>query len=116
MIKLTGPWAAVLPKNYEMLMVPPLYRKSIPNIEVASGTVRNDKWRGVSFINAFVTVDFSDGRNHIRLPFGEPLYQLFIYDTKDLNMKSELELVDTDKVEQDGTGDYTRLKITKDWM
>ena len=116
LVKLTGPWAAILPKNYEMLMIPPLYRKPIPNIEVAAGVQRNDKWRKMAFINAFVTLDFSDGRSHIRLPFGEPLYQLFIYDTKDSEMKHTTKLVGPDTLAQDGTGDYTRLKITKDWI
>jgi hypothetical protein len=108
LVKLFGPWEARLPDGHEALLMPPLYGDYPEGVTCMPGTLRNDAHMYRSSLNAFLVLDFTD-REHIRIPFGETLFQLIVY--KIPKLKHKLNLVGKDEMNK-----YVPLKHNRDWM
>ena len=108
LIKLFGPWEAQLPEGHEALLIPPLYKDYPEGVICMPGILKNDAHMKRTSLNAFLVLDFSD-REHIRIPFGETLFQLIVYSTPKLKHKLNL-------VEKTEMNKYIPLKHNRDWM
>ena len=88
--------------------MPPLYKDYPEGVTCMSGTLRNDAYMKRTSLNSFLVLDFTD-REHIRIPFGETLFQLIVYSIPKLKYKLNL-------LEKTEMNKYIPLKHNRDWM